>query len=131
MAKLSHLAILFGGFCLLTASPALSQYPNGYGNLRPQNRGPFATTTYAAPRVSPYVNLGVGSNGLSNYQTLVRPQIVERELLERQSAELEQLNQRIRGTMASQALREPEQNLRPGQSRVRFMDYSRYFGTVR
>jgi hypothetical protein len=130
MTKSTHVAILLGGFCLLTASSASGQIPSPFGTVRPQNRGPFSTAVYSPP-VSPYVNLGVNANGLSNYHTQVRPMIADREMMQRQSAALEQLNQRMRGTAANQAQREPLETTRGAPPRVRFMDYSRYFGTIR
>lgn len=131
MSTSTHVAILLGGFCLLTASSASGQSPSPFNTERPQNARPFSAAVYSPPTVSPYLNLGVNSNGLSNYQTLVRPLIEEREILKRQSAALEQHHRRMRGSGANQPGREAEESARSLPPRVRFMDYSRYFGTIR
>lgn len=107
------------------ATGAWAQQPTG---MNSNNRTPFAATGYARPTVSPYVNLGINSNGVSNYQTLVRPMIDERQALERQNATLSQLQQRMGGQAPQGNSREQAANGRPG---VRFQHYSHYFGTVR
>jgi len=85
-------------------------------------------TTYAPPRLSPYLNLGVSSSGLSTYPTLVRPLIDDQEAIARQSAEIERLQRQLRSGKTPQK--------RPGTSREakigatnanRFMNYSHYF----
>ena len=130
MSKSTHMALFLGGFWLLTASIASGQSPSPFDTVRTQNRRPFSTAVYSPP-VSPYVNLGVNANGLSNYHTLVRPIVADRQMMQRQSDALEQLNQRMRGTAINQAQRELGETNRGVQPRVRFMDYSRYFGTIR
>ncbi|REK11584.1 MAG: hypothetical protein DWQ37_13810 [Planctomycetota bacterium] len=102
----------------LFATPARGQVPRGE-----PSRASVATDRFAAVNtspVSPYLNLGTTSSGLSNYQTLVRPLIEEREVLRQQWAALEQLNQRLHGKGAPP--------LQP-KSNVRFMHYSHYFNT--
>lgn len=102
------------------ASAATAQAPRA-GNLQvPQRRGQF--TAIGDSPVSPYLNLGTTSSGVSNYQTLVRPLIEEREALRRQWAALEQINQDLRGKSAP-PLRQPNAG--------HFMHYSHYFGTNR
>ena len=84
----------------------------------------------ARPTVSPYINLVDNTSGLSNYQTLVRPLIEEREELNRQWTELERINQQMNG-MAG-AVRRPESGPMGTGKRstaVRYMHYSHYFGT--
>ncbi len=95
-----------------------------------QVNSPFdnASSRYSAAdtigKVSPYLNLGVTADGLSNYQTLVRPLIEERESLNRQWAALDQLNQQVRGSSQSAA---PNRFIpRTGPS-ARFMHYSHYY----
>jgi hypothetical protein len=124
MGKLVRL-IVVGGMAWVCGETAQAQYVRSSDAARPQ-RQYFAADS--SPTVSPYVNLGTNSNGISNYQTLVRPMIEERATLERQSAALEQLNQRMRGAKGRDGLG-PEGRASQPRS-VRFMDYSRYFGTT-
>jgi hypothetical protein len=71
--------------------------------------------------------LGVNQNGLSNYQTLVRPMIEEQESLQRQSANLQRLQRQMRDSQRKQDPLDPTgANGRP-QSAVRFMHYSHYY----
>ena len=87
---------------------------------------PRLPTTYTAPPVSPYLNLGVNQDGSSNYQSLVRPMLEEREGLLRQSASLQQLQKRFRGAQAA-----PEQAPRDPKGRPVRMYYSHYFTGLR
>jgi hypothetical protein len=105
---------------------AAGQNVRSLDTTRPQRQ---YYASYASPTVSPYVNLGTNANGVSNYQSLVRPMIEERAALERQALALEQINQRMRGPAAR---RQPPVNTDapPGRTSVRFMDYSRYLGTT-
>jgi hypothetical protein len=123
MWKLTIVAIVVGGSWALAASTATGQ------NVK-YNQSYAASTR---PAVSPYLNLGINANGMSNYQTLVRPLIAEREAIERQSAALDRINRQIQGAAATGDWREVEKisrSARP-QNGVRFMHYSHYFGTVR
>jgi hypothetical protein len=81
--------------------------------------------------VSPYVNLGVNANGISNYQTFVRPLIEERKAIEQQSEAIERLNQRLNPAAARRGRRDVEGPAARRQPAVRFMDYSHYFGPIR
>jgi hypothetical protein len=90
-------------------------------------------TTYATSPVSPYVNLGVNANGVSNYQTLVRPMIDERE------ASRQQMDGRLQPRQQARDLREvqDQRDSRGGDSKssgspvVRFMHYSHFYGGLR
>ncbi len=88
----------------------------------------YAATASTSPTVSPYLNLGVGSNGLSNYPSLVRPLLNEREQLARQATAVEKLRPRFgMPANANVAGHTPET---PARQR-RFLNYSHYYGTVR
>ncbi len=116
------LAVLCGGLWLHMAVPAAAQ-----------NWGPYNSPTYSTPQLSPYLNLGFNQNGLSNYQTLVRPMIDEQESIQRQSASLQKLQRQMRDSKNRQNPRDSAggtANARP-QSAVRFMHYSHYFEGVR
>lgn len=132
MWKSMIVAILIGGSWLLNSPAASSQNLRTLDATRPQSRGPFSAANYSTPPVSPYLNLGVTANGVSNYQTLVRPMIEDREVAARQAVAIEQLNRRVGGMARVQDRRELPVSARGTQppSGVRFMHYSHYFGTM-
>jgi hypothetical protein len=121
-------AALIGGFgWLLLSNVASAQVARPFDS---PSRGRYAPLE-SSRTVSPYVNLTTGG-GLSNYQTLVRPLIEEREELNRQWSALDELNRQVRGT----PLPNNRGPIRPGAgnrspSAVRYMHYSHYFGTNR
>jgi hypothetical protein len=105
---------------LVSATEAARAQAPRAGNLQAPRRGQFSAIGDSP--VSPYLNLGTTSSGVSNYQTLVRPLIEEREALRRQWAALEQINQDLRGKSAP-PLRQPNAG--------HFMHYSHYYGAPR
>ncbi len=113
-------AVLSSVACGVGTARCWAQQPTGM-NSTP--RSPFANTGYNRPTVSPYINLGTNSNGLSNYQTLVKPMIDDRQALERQNAALSQL-QRQRGIAPQSNPRDADPNGRQG---VRYFHYSHYY----
>jgi hypothetical protein len=119
---------LLGAFCWLAAtSTAAAQSMRPFD---PPGRNRLNSPMENRPTVSPYINLVDNSSGLSNYQTLVRPLIEEREELNRQWTELERINRQMNG-MAG-AVRRPESGpMGTGKhsTAVRYMHYSHYFGT--
>jgi hypothetical protein len=119
--SLAIMTAVCGGIWLQMASPASAQ-----------NLDAYAPNPYVSPPVSPYLNLGVTANGLSNYQTLVRPLIDDREALMRQSIALQKLQQQQprdpRGGQINEPNR-PDLNRQDPKSRpgsVRFY-YSHYY----
>jgi hypothetical protein len=84
----------------------------------------------SAPVVSPFLNLGYNTNGLSNYQSLVKPMIDERSDLMRQSANLQQLQRQVRN---GQGVEDPTSRGRGARSQgaVRFMHYSHFYDGLR
>jgi hypothetical protein len=109
---------------LVCSSPALAQ---NYGGYTP-GPGPYNPNPYSSPAVSPYINLGVNpTTGLSNYQSLVRPLIDERETMLQQTATLQQLQRQMRQGQSGPASKEP--GARP--TATHFMHYSHYFGGMR
>jgi hypothetical protein len=94
------------------------------------SRGKYAPVE-SRQTVSPYVNLTNGGNGLSNYQTLVRPLIEEREELNRQWAALDDLNRRVRGGPIPGGPGARGGANGRNASGVRYMHSSHYFGTTR
>jgi hypothetical protein len=122
-------AALLAAICLLAADTARSQTIDSL-NSRPQAMRQ-RYSGYGNPPVSPFVNLGVNSNGISNYQTLVRPQIEERRAIEQQAAAIDQLNQRMPGGAARVERRDVERQGWGYRGAVRFMDYSHYYSVAR
>jgi len=94
---------------------------------------PLGSTSLAGSRtgstVSPYLNLGVNSNGLSNYSSLVRPLLNQRERLARQTLTRQRLSASPRNLRDGHLARDapPEEETGPRVS-GRFMNYSHYFG---
>lgn len=120
-------AALCGGIWVQLAASAAAQNANPYV---------ASTTPYVSPTVSPYLNLGVTTTGLSNYQTLVRPLIDDREALLRQANTLQKLQQQqqqqLRDPTGGQLVNDPVR--RDGTSRTgtgRFFYYSHYYGAPR
>ncbi|MBI3838757.1 MAG: hypothetical protein HY288_12600 [Planctomycetia bacterium] len=121
--------ILCVGFGLAFTSPAVAQ---GLGNYA-SGPGAYTANPYSSPPVSPYINLGINpSNGLSNYQSLVRPLIDEREAMQRQVATLQQLQQQMRQSQFGQATQDPNrQDPKERPWAKHFMQYSHYYGGLR
>ena len=82
------LVVSCAGVWILSSKPAMAQNYNTYGAN--------SATVFTPSPVSPYLNLGVAPNGLSNYQTLVKPMLDEQDALTRQSQNLQQLQKQIR-----------------------------------
>lgn len=118
--------VLFGGLWI-SAVPAQAQLVQPFESAATRNAR-YAPAE-SRPTVSPYLNLGVTPSGLSNYQSLVRPLIEERDSLNRQRAELEQLNRQVRHGRVAEPGRLGN-GARLGSS-VRFLHYSHYFNAGR
>ncbi len=112
--------------CGMWAVCALAVHAQARSPFAPTNRDVY-NAAYQTPTVSPYVNLAVNSNGLSTYQTLVRPMIDDREAIRLQADTLQQMRQQMRNS------REPKGGS-PGtstQPNARFMHYSHFYGGAR
>jgi hypothetical protein len=113
------------GIWLSLGSTALAQHRNPY--LATSARELQNQAAYSTPTVSPYINLAVNPNGLSTYQSLVKPMIDDREAIRLNADTLQQLRRQMRDT------REPKGGS-PG-TRVpvnpRFMHYSHFYGESR
>lgn len=120
--------VVFGICWVSSASWAAAQPANPFD---PAARARQYSQLDARPTVSPYVNLSYNNDGVSNYQTLIRPLIEERAELNRQWTALERLNQELRGSPPG-ARKEPVIRGVDGRpAKVRFMHYSHYFGNGR
>jgi hypothetical protein len=97
--------IICGAVWLQAASATIAQQPPRSASLAESRTG---------STVSPYLNLGINSNGLSNYSTLVRPLLNQRELLARQA-------------LTKQRLSAPPEEETGRRVSRRFMNYSHYF----
>jgi hypothetical protein len=104
---------------------AYAQIGASYNPGPAQIRDYYNQTSMPSPAVSPYINLGVNPNGLSNYQTLVRPMINDREAQRAQAGGGQFMAQAGRARVASQTRNSSEARPRPS---VRFMHYSHFFG---
>ena len=115
--------VLFGLICVSPASPAVAQVPH---------RSVYFAPVSASPAVSPYLNLGVSSNGLSNYQTQVRPLLKDREMLAQQLATAQRLRQQSRQPSDDRAASDPRGQASSDRNAARrFMNYSHYFSRPR
>lgn len=119
------LPLLAAGFWLSTSSTAVAQSRNPY--LAASHRDIQNQGAYSSPTVSPYVNLGINTNGISNYQSLVKPMIDDREAIRLNSDTLQQLRQQMRDS------REPKGGSPGTRAPVnsRFMHYSHFYGGTR
>jgi hypothetical protein len=128
--SMAILAVLCGGLGLSMTSPARAQNWNAYNSAAIQNR--YSSAYYTTSAVSPYLNLGVNPNGLSTYQTLVKPMLDEREALSRQSVNLPQLRQQMTESRDWQDSAEADRRNSRGQPQpaVRRMYYSHFYNKL-
>jgi hypothetical protein len=87
--------------------------------------GPPVSTT-----VSPYLHLGVDANGISNYQTFVRPLAEQRSAMERRAAaqHREGSGRTARGRGGAEDGQMHGANIHGIRPTGRFMNLSHYFG---
>jgi hypothetical protein len=120
MRKLAAAAAFSLVVVCVTTATSMAQQPSG--NSYFANVGP-------APTVSPYLNLGVNEYGISNYPSLVRPLLNQRDAQARQA--LATARARIqshgRDAQSSGGAGNEQSNRRPGH----FMSYSHYYGGTR
>jgi len=113
------LSMTFFCSCLFgQAAVAVAQYPMALGQPG------FPSPIYSQPTVSPYLNLLNNPNpNVTNYQSLVRPMLDERDAVARQDAKGQQVPQSQR--------RNPTAGKRSPDDRTqaaRFLNYSHYYG---
>lgn len=89
---------------------------------------PYVAESAPSSTVSPYLNLGVGPNGLSNYPSLVRPLLNQREQLARQATAAQRLRPRFGAPANANASSETPADL---ARQRRFLNYSHYYSGVR
>jgi hypothetical protein len=110
----SALAILL---VLASSQRTFAQSPSRYDATLAQ--------TYDRPNVSPYLQLlNSQPSGLSNYQTLVRPLIEEREARARQSVSLQRLQRQAALSASTMGQRAP------ADQSPRRMYFSHYYPTI-
>jgi len=115
--------ILLGSAAAHAQAQISATYNPGPGQIRDY----YNQTSMPSPAVSPYLNLGVNPNGLSNYQTLVRPMINDRDALRAQAGGPPVMPQPGRARVASQTRNASDAKPRP---KARFMHYSHFFGAA-
>ena len=131
LKHLSGLSIVGAGLWLFTASSVLAQTGSPYNSASGPGRAYFNERGTPNLTVSPYVNLGVNPNGLSNYQTLVRPMIDQREYLRAQTEQLQPPRPATRmARNARDLIDESAENMKP-KPNVRFMHFSHFYGGFR
>jgi hypothetical protein len=131
ISQLRGLSIACAAWITLSAA-ALAQVRDPYAATQPTGREMYPRAVFSSPTVSPYVNLGTTGSGVSNYQTIVRPMLEERELLRAQSEALQMARHASRDSRHRNALRSVRAE-EPGAppASVRFMHYSHYFRGIR
>lgn len=105
-----------------TAPPSAAQQPRSR---------PYLATATTSQTVSPYLNLGVDANGLSNYPSLVRPLLEQREMLARQTASDPRARGQSRGGRPSRTGNAAPADARDSGPDSRFMNYSHYYRSAR
>ena len=120
MRKLIAATALSLAMVSLSAATSTAQQPTG--NSYFANVGP-------APTVSPYLNLGVNEYGISNYPSLVRPLLNQRDAQARQAManERARLQSRGRDGRPISSAGYEQSDRRPSH----FMSYSHYYGGTR
>jgi hypothetical protein len=83
---------------------------------------------YSRPTVSPYLNLlNTDRFGVSNYQTLVRPLIEQREAAQQNQANIQQLQQQFQTAQMSAARRGSSGGPRSTGHPSRYFTYLHYY----
>jgi hypothetical protein len=109
-----RLALVVAGILMLS----------GLRQASAQNPGQF----YQSPTTSPYLNLlNDNTSGISNYQTLVRPQLDGREAILRNTVGLQRLQQQFQQSQSATA-RGTNGTTRSSGHQTRFMNYSHFYG---
>lgn len=120
MRKLAAIVTLSLAVVCVTTATSVGQQPNG--NSYFANVGP-------APTVSPYLNLGVNEYGISNYPSLVRPLLNQRDAQAKQAMAMARARVQSHGRDARPGNGAgDEQNNRRASH---FMSYSHYYGGTR
>lgn len=118
-----------GAWLQLTA-PVVAQNREVFLPAVPPGRDFYNRPVYTNATVSPYVNLAVYPNGLSSYQTLVKPMIDQQQALQAQMDDRQQPRQQARDTRNLK--NQPATNSNTStQPVVRFMHYSHFYGGLR
>jgi hypothetical protein len=131
LKRLDGLSIIGVGLWLLTASSAVGQTISPYNSASGPGRTYFNDRGLPALTVSPYVNLGTNSNGLSNYQTLVRPMIDQREYLRAQTEQLQPPRPATRMARNTRDASDDSADNGGSKPSVRFMHFSHFYGGFR
>jgi len=118
------------GLWLLSASTAMAQGIGPYRSAATVGRDAFDRPAYSNSPVSPYVNLGTNLDGLSNYQTFVKPLLDEREARRMQSDTMQPSGRQTRNRRDARIAR-GDDSPPNSQSPVRFLHYSHFYGGIR
>jgi hypothetical protein len=89
---------------------------------------PFSDPSGIRPSVSPYLNLLRNTGGgVSNYHTLVRPQIQARETLVRQQAQINQIQRQAQRGLPGGVPVRGSQEIRGTGHETAYMNYLHYY----
>ncbi len=131
LKRLTVLSSLGAGLWLFAASNVVAQSGSPYNSAS----GPGRAYSYerGTPNltVSPYVNLGVNTNGISNYQTLVRPMIDQREYSRAQTEQLQPPRPATRIARNTRDSVDDSAEIGRPKPSVRFMHFSHFYGGFR
>ena len=108
-----------------------SQSQEASAQIRTNNRASSFIQGYInnRPTVSPWLNLmrnDGGINNISNYQTLVRPQLEQRQRANMQSRQIAQLQNQV-ASQRSQAAQRSQTGVRPTGHPTRYLNYLQFF----
>lgn len=131
LGRLTFLSIIGGGLCLLMASTAVAQSRARYNSENGPGRDFYNNRGTSNLTVSPYVNLGINPNGLSNYQTLVRPMIEQREYSRAQTEQLQPPRPAARTSRNTREQADESAEIAKPRASVRFMHFSHFYGGIR
>jgi hypothetical protein len=119
MSMMKGLAIL--GLCIVgqAMAPAAAEAQLPFSDIN---------TGVLRPSVSPYLNLTNSNNrNISNYFTLVRPQIQAREALMRQQAQISQVQRQAQRGQAGGVPVRGSQEIRGTGHETAYMNYLHYY----
>jgi hypothetical protein len=109
---------------MLAADVSLGQVPRAPGGSRAAYY-----STQVAPPVSPYLNLLTRNPaGISNYQTLVRPMLEQRDALAAQAVQIRALEEQLGALRTAGPRRTATTGRRSFGTAPRFMNLSHYYG---
>lgn len=118
-----------GAIAVLIALGGLVGSADAQAHKPTRNKRPFEDMNLARPAVSPYLNLlNSQSTGITNYQTLVKPQVQQLATARRQGAQINQLQKQVaaRPTSGTQG----SESLRPTGHHSTYQNFSHFYPSL-